>query len=114
MTAPLTAQSPAGPVVRIAGVNVGKVKKVVFDVAPHLSEEDTKALHEEAHRALAAHAAGVNLTVVAADRDPSAVGFALAVTQGHQSDKLGGELQGGQALEQLRGNIAVRTQENVI
>jgi hypothetical protein len=36
----------------------GKVKKVVFDVAPHVSEEDAKALHEEAHRALAAHAAG--------------------------------------------------------
>jgi arylsulfatase A-like enzyme len=36
----------------------GTVKKVVFDVAPHPSDEDAKALHEEAQRALAAHAAG--------------------------------------------------------
>ncbi len=36
----------------------GAVKKVVFDVAPHLSEEDTKALHEHAARGMAAHAAG--------------------------------------------------------
>jgi arylsulfatase len=36
----------------------GTVKKVVFDVAPDLSEEDAKALHEHAAKALAAHAAG--------------------------------------------------------
>ena len=35
----------------------GEIKQVVFDVAPHLSEEDAKALHEHAAQALAAHAA---------------------------------------------------------
>ena len=35
----------------------GEIKQVVFDVAPHMSEEDAKALHEHAARALAAHGA---------------------------------------------------------
>ena len=35
----------------------GEIKQVVFDIAPHLSEEDAKALHEHAAQALAAHAA---------------------------------------------------------
>ena len=35
----------------------GEIKQVVFDVAPDLSEEDAKALHEHAQQALAAHAA---------------------------------------------------------
>jgi len=35
----------------------GEIKQVVFDVAPHLSEEDAKAMNEHAAQALAAHAA---------------------------------------------------------
>jgi arylsulfatase len=35
----------------------GKIRQVVFDVAPHLSDEDAKALNELAAQALAAHAA---------------------------------------------------------
>ena len=35
----------------------GTVKKVTFDVAPHMSAEDAKALNEHAAQALAAHAA---------------------------------------------------------
>ena len=35
----------------------GEIKQVVFDIAPDLSEEDAKALHEHAAQALAAHAA---------------------------------------------------------
>ena len=34
-----------------------EIKQVTFDVAPHLSDEDTKALHEHASQAQAAHAA---------------------------------------------------------
>jgi arylsulfatase len=34
----------------------GTVKKVVFDVNPHLSDEHEQELHEHAHQALAAHA----------------------------------------------------------
>jgi arylsulfatase len=35
----------------------GKIKQVVFDVAPHLSDEDAKTLNEHAAQALATHAA---------------------------------------------------------
>jgi hypothetical protein len=35
----------------------GEIKKVVFDVAPHMSEEDKRALHEHAEQAAAAHGA---------------------------------------------------------
>ena len=35
----------------------GEIKQVVFDVAPHLSEEDAATLNEHAAQALAAHAA---------------------------------------------------------
>ena len=35
----------------------GEIKRVVFDIAPHMSEEDAQALHEHAAQALAAHAA---------------------------------------------------------
>jgi hypothetical protein len=35
----------------------GEIKQVVFDVAPHLSEEDARRLNEHAAQALAAHAA---------------------------------------------------------
>jgi hypothetical protein len=35
----------------------GEIKQVVFDIAPHLSAEDAKALNEHAAQALAAHAA---------------------------------------------------------
>jgi arylsulfatase A-like enzyme len=35
----------------------GEIKQVVFDIAPHMSEEDAKALHEHAAQSLAAHAA---------------------------------------------------------
>ena len=35
----------------------GKIKQVVFDIAPDLSEEDARALHELAAQALATHAA---------------------------------------------------------
>ena len=35
----------------------GEIKQVVFDIAPHMSEEAAKALHEHAAQALAAHAA---------------------------------------------------------
>ena len=35
----------------------GEIKQVVFDVAPHMSDEDAQALHEHAAQALAAHAA---------------------------------------------------------
>jgi arylsulfatase A-like enzyme len=35
----------------------GEIKQVVFDIAPHLSEADARALHEHAAQALAAHAA---------------------------------------------------------
>ena len=35
----------------------GEIKQVVFDIAPHLSEEDARALHEHAAQSLAAHAA---------------------------------------------------------
>ena len=35
----------------------GEIKQVIFDIAPHLSEEDAQALHEHAAQALAAHAA---------------------------------------------------------
>ena len=34
----------------------GTVKKVVFDVNPHLDDEHEQELHEHAHQALAAHA----------------------------------------------------------
>jgi arylsulfatase len=34
----------------------GRVKKVVFDVNPHLDDEHEQELHEHAHQALAAHA----------------------------------------------------------
>ncbi len=33
----------------------GTVKKVVFDIKPHLTEEDEVGLHTEAHRGLAAN-----------------------------------------------------------
>jgi arylsulfatase len=35
----------------------GTIKQVVFDIAPGMSEEDAKALHEHAQQALAAHGA---------------------------------------------------------
>ena len=35
----------------------GEIKHVTFDIAPHLNEEDRKALHEHAEQSLAAHAA---------------------------------------------------------
>src|SRR5262245_19107464 len=35
----------------------GEIKQVVFDIAPHLSEDDARSLHEHAAQALAAHAA---------------------------------------------------------
>jgi arylsulfatase len=35
----------------------GEIKQVVFDIAPHMSDEDRQALHEHAEQALAAHAA---------------------------------------------------------
>jgi hypothetical protein len=35
----------------------GVIEQVVFDVAPHLSDEDAEALNEHAAQALAAHAA---------------------------------------------------------
>jgi arylsulfatase len=35
----------------------GEIKQVVFDVAPHLSDEDAKTLNEHAAQALATHAA---------------------------------------------------------
>ena len=35
----------------------GEIKQVTFDIAPHMSEEDAKALHEHAAQALAAHGA---------------------------------------------------------
>jgi arylsulfatase len=35
----------------------GEIKQVVFDIAPHMSEDDARALHEHAAQALAAHAA---------------------------------------------------------
>jgi Sulfatase len=35
----------------------GTIKQVVFDIAPDMSEEDAKALHEHASQALAAHGA---------------------------------------------------------
>ena len=35
----------------------GKIKQVVFDVAPHLSDEDARTLYEHAAQALATHAA---------------------------------------------------------
>src|SRR5205809_730561 len=35
----------------------GEIKQVVFDIAPHMTAEDAKALHEHAAQALAAHAA---------------------------------------------------------
>ena len=35
----------------------GQIKQVVFDIAPDLSEDDAKALHEHAAQALATHAA---------------------------------------------------------
>jgi len=34
----------------------GTVKKVVFDVNPHLNDDDEQELHEHAHQTLAAHA----------------------------------------------------------
>jgi arylsulfatase len=34
----------------------GTIKKVVFDVKPHLSTHDEQALHEAAHHGHAAHA----------------------------------------------------------
>jgi hypothetical protein len=34
----------------------GTVKKVVFDVAPHVDDEHEQELHEHAHQALATHA----------------------------------------------------------
>ena len=37
-------------------VFTGEIKQVVFDVAPHLSEEEAKVLNEHAAQALAAHA----------------------------------------------------------
>ena len=33
----------------------GTIHKVVFDINPHLSDEDEQALHEHAHQSLAAH-----------------------------------------------------------
>ena len=33
----------------------GTVKKVVFDLKPHMSGEDEQALHEHAHHSLTAH-----------------------------------------------------------
>ena len=33
----------------------GTVKKVVFDIKPHLSDEDELRLHAEAHRGQSAH-----------------------------------------------------------
>jgi hypothetical protein len=33
----------------------GTIRKVVFDINPHLDEEDEQALHEHAHQGLAAH-----------------------------------------------------------
>lgn len=33
----------------------GTIKKVVFDLRPHLSETDELALHEHAHQSLSAH-----------------------------------------------------------
>jgi hypothetical protein len=33
----------------------GTIKKVVFDINPHLNAEDEQALHEHAHQSLAAH-----------------------------------------------------------
>ena len=33
----------------------GTVKKVVFDIKPHLTEEDELGIHAEAHRAAAAN-----------------------------------------------------------
>jgi hypothetical protein len=35
----------------------GEIKQVMFDIAPHMSEEDAQALHEHAARALVAHGA---------------------------------------------------------
>ena len=35
----------------------GEIKQVIFDIAPHMSKEDAKALHEHAAQALAMHAA---------------------------------------------------------
>ena len=35
----------------------GEIKHVVFDIAPHTSEDDARALHEHAAQVLAAHAA---------------------------------------------------------
>jgi arylsulfatase len=35
----------------------GEIKQVVFDIDPHVSEEDAQALHELAAQALATHAA---------------------------------------------------------
>jgi len=34
----------------------GTIKRVVFDVNPHVSEEHERELHEQVHQALAAHA----------------------------------------------------------
>ena len=34
----------------------GTIKKVVFDIKPHLSTQDEQALHEAAHHGHAAHA----------------------------------------------------------
>jgi arylsulfatase len=36
----------------------GTVRKVVFDVAPHLSEVDRQAIHEHAQQAALAHGMG--------------------------------------------------------
>jgi arylsulfatase len=33
----------------------GTIRRVVFDINPHLSEADEQALHEHAHQGLAAH-----------------------------------------------------------
>ena len=33
----------------------GTVKKVVFDIKPHLADQDEQDLHAEMHRGLAAH-----------------------------------------------------------
>jgi arylsulfatase len=35
----------------------GEITQVVFDIAPHMSQEDARALHEHAAQALALHAA---------------------------------------------------------
>jgi hypothetical protein len=35
----------------------GEIKQVVFDIAPHMSDEDRQTLHEHAEQALAAHGA---------------------------------------------------------